>query len=126
MNLNNRTSNHSAIFDESDKKSITSNSEPGSWVKKWASETSMHGVAALATSTSTPKKVIWLLILLGALGGSSYYIFTRVKDYTQFNASSVYRITTNLNRELEFPAITICNYNMFYSISNDKGRQLKQ
>ena len=42
-------------------------------VNTWAESTTMHGIASIAQSKSTAKKIIWVAFLLLAAGGSSWY-----------------------------------------------------
>jgi acid-sensing ion channel 2 len=77
----------------------------------YAEENSVGGLKFVLTGTSVPKRITWLIILLACLAGFGYIVrnnFTKIiKVPTATTVSS--RTETVLN----FPAITICNLNIF-------------
>ena len=79
-----------------------------------AGATSMHGIANIIESKSKFKKILWATFLTVALVGSTWYIATRLIDYMNWDTSTTFRKLYTQDRELDFPVVTICNYNKFF------------
>ncbi len=47
--------------------------------------TTAHGISHIVTSSHAVKKVGWILILCGVLGGSSYHIYALISSYLEYN-----------------------------------------
>ena len=86
----------------------------GNNVQKWSQITTMHGVGTIFHSRSTCKKVIWAVFVLAALSGSTWFIIERLLVYLKFETSLSSKTLYTSEKQLEFPAATICNYNRFF------------
>ena len=94
-------------------------------LQKWSENTTMHGVANIAHSKSKLKKTIWSLLILTVMGASCYYVIIRAKDYKSHHTSTSF--TNDYQTEgIEFPVVTVCNYNKFFYNKNSLGRRLQR
>jgi hypothetical protein len=75
-----------------------------------------HGLPNVIRSKHIFVKIIWVILFLGALGVSIYFLYKTLSDYLEFKVTTEVR-SINVD-ELDFPVITICNSNM---ISNENG-----
>ena len=92
-------------------------------MKKWAETTTMHGISTITNSQSKVKKAIWCIILLSVMAATGYYVSTRYKDYISHDTSTSFK-TTYQTQGIEFPVVTICNYNKFFYNKNSLGKRL--
>ena len=76
----------------------------------------LHGLPNVFRSKYKILKLIWAIIFLAALGVSIYFLVNTIKEYLEYNVTTVVR-SINVD-ELDFPIITLCNNN---GISNQKG-----
>lgn len=83
----------------------------GQELKNHAESTTMHGCSNL-TSGDIVKKILWLGIIFGTIGGASYYIKYRLSDYMKYNIAVSFqkKYINETARSLKIPKITICNY----------------
>ncbi|XP_071941021.1 acid-sensing ion channel 5-like [Antedon mediterranea] len=77
----------------------------------FATTTTLHGVQYIATSKAFIIKVLWLLVFLGGLGVCTWQIVLRIDEYIQFNVNT--EIKLSFLSEMDFPAVTICNFNRY-------------
>ena len=76
----------------------------------------LHGLPNVFRTKYFSLKIIWIILFSAALGGSIYFLYNTIKEYLQYEVTTVVR-SINVD-ELDFPVITICNTNQ---ISNQKG-----
>ncbi|ELU17336.1 hypothetical protein CAPTEDRAFT_187477 [Capitella teleta] len=55
--------------------------------------------------------IIWMVIVLSALGGLVYYVADRVNVYLRYDTNI--NVIVNYIDDMDFPAVTICNQNAF-------------
>ncbi|XP_067945394.1 amiloride-sensitive sodium channel subunit alpha-like [Watersipora subatra] len=79
--------------------------------KGFCDKTTSHGVAHLYQASSHGKKVFWAVLSLLALGALVFHMIELVSAYMKFDKSTDVRVNNSI-RQLNFPAVTICNNNM--------------
>ncbi len=72
---------------------------------EYCSNTTAHGISHIAKSSHTVKKVGWILILCGVLGGSSYHIYALISSYLEYKYYT--SITVDAGKPLEVIMISI-------------------
>ncbi|XP_022088186.1 acid-sensing ion channel 1A-like [Acanthaster planci] len=92
---------------------------------EFATTTTLHGISRVAESNGARAKTLWVLVLL--IAGCFYVVVTvdRVRAYLKFDANT--NVIVEFNDTLEFPAVTICNYNRFMNnkISEDDTKYVR-
>ncbi|XP_071950423.1 acid-sensing ion channel 1-like [Antedon mediterranea] len=83
--------------------------------EEFATTTTLHGVQYIATSKAFIVKVLWLMVFLGGLGVCTWQIVLRIDEYIQFNVNT--EIKLSFLTEMDFPAVTICNFNRYRNSS---------
>ena len=79
---------------------------------EYIENTSANGVSKMFTKQySVPRRLFWLVIILGATAACLYTIIDRIIFLASGPTSTTSTITRT--RPLEFPAVTICNINFF-------------
>ena len=76
----------------------------------------LHGLPNVVRSKYRSMKIIWAIIFLASVGISIYFVYNTIKEYLQFNVTTLVR-SIDVD-ELEYPVITFCNSNQ---ISNQNG-----
>ena len=77
--------------------------------ERFAEKTSMQGIPYIHMAKLAWAKLIWTLLLLGALAGMIYHLKFLIATYVLFEKST----KIELGRDnLAFPAVTICNTNI--------------
>ena len=90
--------------------------------EKWEefySDSTMHGFRAAFGSRSFFRRMIWRVLLLGALLFTGYLFYGVLNQYLQYD----FKVSKQIHFDLEnlnFPRVTICNMN---SVSNKKLRE---
>ncbi|XP_033108977.1 acid-sensing ion channel 5-like [Anneissia japonica] len=87
---------------------------------EFATSTSLHGLQYISTSKRFIFKLLWALIFLTGFGLCLWQISLRIQEYLLFNVNTEVNLT--FVDELEFPALTICNFNRYrnsYLTGND-------
>ncbi|XP_072014236.1 acid-sensing ion channel 1A-like [Amphiura filiformis] len=82
---------------------------------RYSAETSFSGLKHVAENSSARRRLIWLLVVLLALSGLMYQIVRSTEKFMRRPTST--KLTYEEKDELDFPAITICNMNMFSQTS---------
>ena len=105
---------HNAAFQPQEEKR-KEEAEP-SLEQDFAENTTLHGLNRLAD----PKKPIWLriawlLAVLACGGVCVWQISLRVRDYIAYDANT--KISVLYRPKLDFPAVTICNFNRYVPIA---------
>ncbi|XP_070560652.1 acid-sensing ion channel 1C-like isoform X1 [Ptychodera flava] len=78
----------------------------------FADDCGISGMKFLAGKSVVPlRRIVWLLVLLAGLGLLSYQIWDRVSYFVDYPLNV--NVKLNYVEELTFPAIAICNFNMF-------------
>lgn len=91
---------------------ITQNNKTSSFKNpqftKWAESSTIHGVDHIFTGKSKVRRIVWAIILVGAIAGCLYGIIDRsIYFSTRPTATTV---TADFNDDgIEFPAVTVCN-----------------
>ncbi|NP_001171936.1 amiloride sensitive cation channel-like protein [Saccoglossus kowalevskii] len=84
---------------------------------KFATSTTMHGVARVAENSRLSVRVIWIIVVLACIGVCVWQISLRFINYMEYNTNT--EISINYPGRLEFPAVTFCNFNRYtYSLLN--------
>lgn len=103
--------------DKRTKKWVKLNQDYLKWIEdskgfsKWLDDTTIHGAVHVFKSRSILRRVLWTLVFVGAVIGCLYTIGDQIRRYAGFPTSTT--ITLTRNREgLEFPAVTLCNFNI--------------
>ncbi|XP_022086803.1 acid-sensing ion channel 2-like [Acanthaster planci] len=81
--------------------------------QEFASTTTLHGIARIFDSTRLPVRLLWLSILLGCLGVCVWQITDRFQRYLLHEATTA--VSVEYVGDLDFPAVTICNFNRYRS-----------
>ena len=93
----------------------------------------LHGLPNVFRSKYIAIKIIWTIIFLAALGGSIYFLYSTIKEYLEYNVSTVVRSIDV--EEMDFPIITVCNtnritnfygYNYFQNVLNEYNRTIDE
>ena len=92
-------------------------------LQRWADTTTMHGISTIANSESKAKKIIWCMILVAVMGATGYYVIIRYQDYAGHKTSTSFK-TEYKTQGIEFPVVTVCNYNKFFYNKHSLGRRL--
>ena len=80
-------------------------------LKEAAQSMTIHGAPRLLQGDGRCMKLIWLIVLLGALSGLAILIVDRVKDYKKHE---IYlKVKSTIMQPLPFPAVTVCNSDRF-------------
>ncbi|XP_022088113.1 acid-sensing ion channel 1A-like [Acanthaster planci] len=105
--------------------SVHASQEEPSLEYEFATTTTLHGVSRVAGSSGARAKTLWVLVLL--IAGGFYVAITviRIQAYLKFDANT--NVIVKFNDALEFPAVTICNYNRFMNnkISEDDTKYVR-
>ncbi|XP_033108975.1 acid-sensing ion channel 5-like [Anneissia japonica] len=80
---------------------------------EFATSTTLHGLQYIATSKRFIFKLLWVLIFMAGLSLCVWQISLRIQEYLLFNVNTEINLT--FVDELEFPALTICNFNRYRS-----------
>ena len=76
----------------------------------FAESTTLHGVYHFMNAKKPIwVRVIWTAIFVACLGVCFYEMHSQISTYVEYNAVS--KISTEYVSTLEFPAVTICNFN---------------
>lgn len=81
--------------------------------QKWrdfVENSTLHGMHCIISSQTTFRRIIWTLILLVGVGYFSYQSSVLLTKYLSFRVTT--KTTLVFEQEPEFPAVTICNFNM--------------
>lgn len=76
-------------------------------ITELGAESTAHGLAKIATSVKTKRKVMWALLVIVGFTAATLQLSLLVKKYLQFSVVEVSEMKTGM--PVEFPAITICN-----------------
>ncbi|XP_038056341.1 acid-sensing ion channel 1-like [Patiria miniata] len=80
--------------------------------EEFVSTTSLHGIARVANNTTrTIFRLAWLLIMLVFLGVCVAQITDRLQRFFMYKANTA--ISVEYVGDLDFPAVTICNFNRY-------------
>eukprot|EP00058_Branchiostoma_floridae_P010490 XP_002595978.1 hypothetical protein BRAFLDRAFT_96751 [Branchiostoma floridae] len=79
--------------------------------REWASGTTLHGPAKVVDAPNWVVRILWLLLFLFSLGYATYLIATSIIDFISWG--TVTDLKLEFTDQLEFPAVTICNFNKF-------------
>ena len=82
-------------------------------IRDLGESTTSHAIPNIVRSNSKLIRIMWLLFFMGALTYSLYTIVNSIMLYLQYNANiqiDIKRVTIT-----DFPAVTICNANLFNS-----------
>ncbi|XP_022104023.1 acid-sensing ion channel 2-like [Acanthaster planci] len=79
---------------------------------EWARDVSdLHGLKHVAGSGGVLRRLIWAVVTLAALGFFLYQ--TALSFISFFEWNHVTKVDINYADELEFPAVTLCNFNKY-------------
>ncbi|KAM5255818.1 bile acid-sensitive ion channel [Ctenodactylus gundi] len=93
------------------KKSLPSPTDRKKFGHDFAISTSCHGVHNIVRNRSKPRKVIWLVVVLGSVSLLAWQIYSRLVNY--FTWPTTTSVEVQYVEKIEFPAVTFCNLNRF-------------
>ena len=70
----------------------------------------LHGLLYVFSSPSTFRRILWTVLLLSGVGYFSYQTSGLLKKY--FSYPIITKVTLVYEKDAEFPAVTICSFNM--------------
>ncbi len=80
---------------------------------QFATSTTLHGIGRVAENRGVWGKAPWVFVLLVAGAVYAAVTFDRIRAYMKYDAST--NVMVEFVPSLDFPAVTICNYNRFMS-----------
>ncbi|XP_076810463.1 bile acid-sensitive ion channel-like isoform X1 [Clavelina lepadiformis] len=80
--------------------------------RDFVSKTTCHGISYWCESTHCLQRIFWILFVLGVTGGMFFQVYSRILDYFDYKAST--DTSREFKSEIEFPAVTFCNYNRYF------------
>ncbi|XP_071798797.1 acid-sensing ion channel 1-like [Asterias amurensis] len=78
---------------------------------EFANSTSLHGIARVANNTRVRFKLVWVSIMMTCFCVCVYQVYDRFSFYLMYTANTA--ISVEYRRNLNFPAVTICNFNRY-------------
>ncbi|XP_046372478.2 degenerin del-1-like isoform X2 [Haliotis rufescens] len=87
---------------------------------RFAGRTSMQGIPYIHTSKTWYAKLVWVVLLLGALCVMGIHLYTLSSSYIMFEKQTKVQLGF---QNLKFPSITFCNVNPVRSSMISKGRK---
>ena len=75
--------------------------------------TTLHGLSYVVTGKSRIRRILWAVFLLTAIAFFSYQSISMLKKYFSFPNTT--KVSLKYDSMPDFPAVTICNFNMFRS-----------
>ena len=78
-------------------------------LREFCSETTAHGFGRLASASSAIERLVWLVCLLAALSYTVLQAYDLVSDFFLFPVDV--KVEMKHVKDLEFPAIVVCNMN---------------
>lgn len=78
--------------------------------REFAEQATTHGLRRIAETKTTFGKLFWTFVFLSALAGCFYHCSFLIQKYLKFS-----KVTTTEEihaKQLEFPALTVCNMNI--------------
>ena len=82
--------------------------------QKWnnyVESATLHGMQHVFSSPTTLRRIVWALFLFSGIGYFSFQCTVLVKKYFSYPVNT--KVTLEHESSPEFPAVTICNFNMF-------------
>ena len=79
--------------------------------EEFVNNTTLHGIARVANNTRTVFRLAWLAIMLIFLGVCIAQITDRLQRFFLRQANTA--ISVEYVGDLDFPAVTICNFNRY-------------
>ncbi|XP_078684343.1 bile acid-sensitive ion channel-like [Branchiostoma floridae x Branchiostoma belcheri] len=79
--------------------------------REYAAETSLHGVGKIAGARHRGVRLLWSVLFLGMFGVATWQITERFVAYFQFD--TVTNMKVEFRDVLDFPTVTICNFNKY-------------
>lgn len=76
-------------------------------IAELGSESNAHGLAKIATTTKTKRKVMWALLVIVGFTAATLQLSLLVRKYLLFNVVEVSEMKDGM--PVEFPSVTICN-----------------
>ncbi|XP_035681372.1 acid-sensing ion channel 5-like [Branchiostoma floridae] len=76
---------------------------------EFANSTTCHGASRIANAKNRPHMTMWTLVFLAAFGLCTWQVSDRFQNYFAYRTGT--EIDVQLESELNFPAVTICNFN---------------
>ncbi|XP_022086791.1 acid-sensing ion channel 1C-like [Acanthaster planci] len=81
--------------------------------REFAESTSLHGIAKVFHASRLLIRFVWVAIMLTCLCVCVWQISDRFHRFLQYKANT--EISVEYTRDLDFPAVTICNFNRYRS-----------
>ena len=81
--------------------------------RKYIENTTTHGVVRIFKGKSKARRVFWAIVVIVAAGFCLYNIVDQMVLYANNPTATTITQRTNPNGRLTFPAVTVCNLNLF-------------
>ncbi|KAI3382552.1 hypothetical protein SNEBB_007576 [Seison nebaliae] len=101
----------SSALEQNDEKALMDKPLDESIEYKFATRTSMHGLAWVAESEQHLRKFLWIMVVIAFLGLLSYQTYDNVKLYISHPTAA--KIEIKRDSKLQFPSVTFCNLNVY-------------
>jgi len=101
------------VHPERNEGSIEQPSKAAAVKQKWnnyVESATLHGMQHVFSSPSSFRRIVWALFLLSGIGYFSFQCTVLVKMY--FSHPFNTKVTLKHESSLDFPAVTICNFNL--------------
>ena len=91
--------------------------------EKWnnyVEHATLHGIQYVFTSSTIWRRVLWAFFLLSGIGYFSFQSSKLLKEYFSYPVNT--KVSLEYETSPEFPAVTICNFNIFRQSIIDRIR----
>ncbi|XP_039266891.2 acid-sensing ion channel 1C-like [Styela clava] len=86
-------------------------------LKEFSERTTCHGIAQIFSRKNRVHRYIWILLVIAVVATLSSQLVTRVMQYAMFKTTTV--ISEKHVSNLQFPSVTVCNFNSLFSVTED-------
>ena len=120
---NSLTTKSNKVIPECNEDLCTKISQSAAIKQKWYSfveSTTLHGLQYVFTSPTLVRRILWTVFLLSGIAFFSYQSSKLIRKYLSYSTAT--KVNLVYEDILEFPAVTICNFNTFKkSVITAKG-----
>jgi hypothetical protein len=95
------------------KKSDSKKSEILELITNSLENSSIHAIPNITRTESYTLKFMWILFLIGSTAYCAFLSYQSVMNYLSYDVVTLNRI--NSKKSVQFPMVTICNMNLFFS-----------
>ena len=95
--------------------------------KTFATNTTLHGLRnVVETKHSVLRRVIWLIFISCSAGYYAYFVFLCITNYLSLPIQTIISQESAPADGMDFPAVTICNSNIFMKSKIDLANNHKR